>query len=177
MDDKKKSYLTEKEKSLLRDIYGLDTTRITEQESRSILSLNAQTKEQWKEITQEGERLWKKTIPPARAALRRLSERETKHKIQQRLKKAKTAVEKYLVGIATAPVYHSKKVLKKIHRQFNRSPQDIAEELKMLNELPEPLNEALNVQMVSRLQHLSLARFQIEQISDISTNLTLTYQF
>ncbi len=67
--------------------------------------------------------------------------------------------------------------MKVIHKQFNRSPEEIAEELKVLNELPEPLNESLNIEMVRRLQFLSRARIQIEQQADISTNLTLTYKF
>lgn len=52
------SYLTEREKILLRNIYGLDTTRMTKDEALSIISLSKTTKNQWKSTTKEFNKSW-----------------------------------------------------------------------------------------------------------------------
>lgn len=58
------AYLTEREKILLRDIYGLDTTRMTKDEALSIISLSKTTKNQRKETSKGLGTLWKKTWTP-----------------------------------------------------------------------------------------------------------------
>ena len=55
------AYLTEREKILLRDIYGLDTTKMTKDEALSIISLSKTTKNQRKETSKSLGTIWKKT--------------------------------------------------------------------------------------------------------------------
>ena len=53
------AYLTEREKILLRDIYGLDTTKMTKDEALSIISLSKTTKNQRKETSKSlGTKTW-----------------------------------------------------------------------------------------------------------------------
>lgn len=52
------NYLTEREKILLRNIYGLDTTRMTKDEALSIISLSKTSKDQWKTTTKQLNKSW-----------------------------------------------------------------------------------------------------------------------
>ncbi len=55
------AHLTEREKILLRGIYGLDTTKMTKEDSLSLLSLSKSTRNQRRSYTQSINSLWKNT--------------------------------------------------------------------------------------------------------------------
>lgn len=55
-------YLTDREKALLRDVYGLDTTKMTKDEAYWVLHLSSQMKDQWRRFAKGAEFGWNKMI-------------------------------------------------------------------------------------------------------------------
>lgn len=70
------AYLTEREKILLRDIYGLDTTKMTKENTLSLLSLSNSTKNQRRSYIQRINSLWKNLSPWYTTLQKRSSESE-----------------------------------------------------------------------------------------------------
>ena len=171
------SYLTEREKELLRNVYGLDTTRMTKDEAYSIISLWEKTKSQRKELAKTSKNTWKTGIKSASSAIQSLKDKSVRWKRKSASKEKPTPAAKYFNDLIAAPIYYNNKTLVWVKRQFGRSPESIEEELEVSNKIPEPINRDFNMLMIKNLQDLSNSRQEAEQLSDIANNFALTYQF
>lgn len=63
------NYLTEREKTLLRDVYGLDTSKMSREKSFSILNFSRQTKDQRKSVGKGLSDTRTKGVKPGRKAV------------------------------------------------------------------------------------------------------------
>lgn len=144
-------YLTEREKTLLRDVYGLDTTRMTKDKAMSIISFNTRSKDQWKSIAKGAKSGWDNVIKPSYQAIASLTQKETRNTLKG--------------NIAAW-----------ISKHFNRSTADILTTIQNENQLYFPQTETLNHQMIVNLQALALSRMEAEMLAYSTDNSVLTYQ-
>lgn len=178
-------HLTEREKSLLRDVYGLDTTKMTKDEALSILSLSNQTKGTRKEIANAGITVYEKGIKPSAIAIRSLKDKETRNTIGRAIAQAfsKVFIPNKKSGAKVFPesslIYSGESDVVWIKRQFDRSAIDILEEIKKENDLQyiENYPDSFTLVMIENLQILADSRRQIDSISSFSAGSVLYHQF
>lgn len=159
------AYLTEREKALLRDVYGLDTTKMTKEETYSILYLSNKTKEQWRNVAKAVEVGWNTVISSSKQAIKVLWEKKTWQKFGDKF-----------AGLVPAPVRYTGRTISRVKKQFNRPSSEVVRDIQNDNRLFSPQLETLNYQMVSNLQALAVSRLESEMLVASTENLVLTHQ-